>query len=81
MKSHKIQPPKLYETMPQEPDPIYPYITLPEEIFDKDEYQPGHKCMLKIEVEIEMMDKNSYQCKLLRSEELESKAEEKAEGE
>ena len=73
MKSHAIQPGKLYETMPGMPEKIYPHISLPAEVFDKEDYQPGHKCMLKIEVEIEMMSKDRYDCKLLRAEEVEEK--------
>lgn len=70
MKDHGIQPGKLYDTMPGEPEKIYPYISIPAEVFGKESYQPGHKCTLKIEVEIEVMDKHSYQCKLLKSEEI-----------
>lgn len=72
MKSHAIQPGKLYDTMPGEPEKVYPHIELPAEIFDKEEYQPGHKCTVKLEIEIETMSKHSYGCKLLRSEELEN---------
>lgn len=70
-KEHGVKPEKMYETMAQEPDMVYPHISIPAEVFDKEEYQPGHKCTLKIEVEIDVMDKHSYQCKLLRSEEIE----------
>lgn len=71
MKDHGVKLEKLYATMPGEPEVIYPHISLPAEVFDKETYQPGHKCTLKIEVEIEVMDKHSYQCKLLKSEEIE----------
>ena len=62
----------MYPTMPEN-KMVYPPISLPAECFDGEDYQPGHKCMLKIEVEIEMMSKDRYECKLLKSEEVEEK--------
>lgn len=71
MKDHGVKPEKMYPTMDKEPDKMYPYISIPADAFDKEEYQPGHKCTLKIEVEIDTMTKDSYGCKLLKSEEIE----------
>jgi len=67
---HGITPEKMYPTMTGEPEKVYPTITLPAEAFEGESYEPGHKCTLKIEVEIEIMTKNSYHCKLLKSEEI-----------
>ena len=71
MKDHGVVPEKLYPTMDGEPEKMYPSITLPAEAFEEEGYEPGHKCTLKIEVEIEMMTKENYHCKLLKSEEIE----------
>ena len=72
-KDHGVTPEKLYPTMSEEPQKIYPSITLPAEAFEGEAYEPGHKCTLKIEVEIEMMSKDRYECKLLKSEEIDEK--------
>ena len=69
MKDHGITPEPLYPTMDKPQEKIYPSIVLPAEAFEGESYEPGHKCTLKIEVEIEMMTKENYHCKLLRSEE------------
>ncbi len=70
-KDHGFVPEKMYPTMDTEPEKVYPYISLPADAFEEGEYQPGHKCTLKIEVEIESMTKKDYDCKLLKSEEIE----------
>ena len=70
--NHGIKPEKLYDTMPEEPKVIYPHrIMIPASAFEKGVYEPGHKCKLEIEVEIESMTKEYYDCKLLESEEVE----------
>ena len=72
MKDHGKKAEDMYPTMPENRI-VHPPISLPAEVFDKEESQPGHKCMLKIEVEIETMSKDMYHCKLLKSEEVEDK--------
>ena len=70
--NHGIKPEKLYPTMPDEPQTIYPHrIMIPSTAFGKGKYEPGHKCTLEIEVEIESMQKEYYDCKLIESEEVE----------
>ena len=70
MVDHGIKPEKLYPTMPDEPKKVYPHIiTLPASAFEGEKYEPGHKCKLEIEVEIESMYKERYECRLLTSEE------------
>ena len=70
MKEHGVTPEKLYPSMDNEPEKIYPFISIPAEAFDKD-YQPGHECTLKIVVKIEVMSEHHFECKLLKSEETE----------
>ena len=70
MKDHGKKVEDMYPSMPENRK-VHPHLSLPAEVFDKEEYQPGHKCMLKIEVEIETMSKEHYECKLLKSEEIE----------
>lgn len=74
MVDHGVKPEKLYSTMPDEPEKIYPHqLTIPASAFEDEAYEPGHKCTLKIEVEIDTMTKEYYVCKLLKSEEVEEK--------
>ena len=72
MVDHGIKPEKLYPTMPDEPEKVYPHrLLIPASAFEGEKYEPGHKCTLKIEVEIETMTKDHYDCKLIKSEEIE----------
>lgn len=72
MVDHGIKPEKLYDTMPNEPEKVYPQrLMIPAAAFEKEGYQPGHKCTLEIEVEIDSMNQEYYDCKLLKSEEVE----------
>lgn len=75
MKDHGEILQKLYDTMPQEPEKIYPYISLPASAFEAGEYQPGHECQLLIKVRIDSMNENTYECKLLGSQEVEEENE------
>lgn len=77
MKDQGVTPEKLYSTMPNEPEKVYPYVSLPASVFDEEEYQPGHECVLKIKVRIKMMTENNYDCELLESEEIESDSDDK----
>lgn len=72
MKDHgeKLEP--MYPTMKQEQPTIYPFITIPAEVFGK-EYQPGDECCVKVMVKIKSMNENMYDCELLKSEECDDK--------
>lgn len=80
MKNHQIQPEKLYSTMPDEPDPVYPNISLPSAIFEGNKCQIGEKYRIEVIVEIKTMDEYSYGCNLIESE-IESDEEESKENE
>jgi len=74
MVDHGIEPEALYPTMEKKPEKIYPHrLMIPASAFEGESYEPGHKCTLKIEVEIDTMSKEYYDCKLLKSEEVEEK--------
>lgn len=68
MIDHGVTPEKLYPTMQEEPDKIYPGISIPSQAFESGEYQPGDECCIKIYVKIGIMTESSYQCDLLKSE-------------
>lgn len=67
MKDHGVTPEKLYPSMPDEPEKIYPYISIPAEAFNRG-YQPGDECCIEVYVRITSMSENSFECKLLKSE-------------
>ena len=72
MVDHGIKPEKLYPTMPEEPEKIYPHrMMIPANAFEGEKYEPGHICKLEITVEIDNMGKEYYDCKLMKSEEVE----------
>lgn len=73
------KPPKLYDTMPQEPDTIYPTGYIPQEVFAEERYPVGHKCIVEVMVEITSADKMGYGVKYLQSEKIESIEEEQSE--
>jgi hypothetical protein len=54
--------------MQGEPEPIYPYISIPAEAFEKGEYQPGDECCIKVYIKIKSMNENDYSCDLVKSE-------------
>ena len=68
MIDHGVQPEKLYPTMAEEPEKIYPYINIPAAAFDKGEYQPGDVCCIEVYVKIKSMNENDFICDLLKSE-------------
>lgn len=72
---HGVTPEKMYDTMPQVPEKIYPHISLPAEAFESGEYQPGHECTITIKVKIKSMDELNYDCELISSEEVEEAGE------
>lgn len=75
-KDHGMTPEKLYPTMSEEPKKIYPHMmSIPSSAFDEGEYEPGHVCTLKIQVEIESMGKQYYECRLMKSQEVEEEKE------
>ncbi len=76
MYDHAITPEKLYQTMPEEPQKIYPSISIPAEAFEKGEYQPGDECCIEIYVKIGAMTESHYQCDLLKSEDCTEEEEE-----
>jgi hypothetical protein len=65
---HGVTPEKLYSTMPDEPEKVYPYISIPNKAFEKGEYQPGDECCIKVYVKIKSMTENDYGCDLIKSE-------------
>ena len=67
MKDHGVVPEKLYSSMPEEPEKVYPYISMPTEAFKK-EYQPGDECCIKVYVNIKSMSEHDFSCDLLKSE-------------
>lgn len=70
MKSHAIQPGKLYDTMPQMPEKIYPHIELPYEII-KDEskkYQPGEEIRITLCMKLDHIGEHNIGGDLLKSE-------------
>ena len=72
MVDHGVKPEKLYATMPDEPDKVYPHrMMIPASAFEGEAYEPGQKCTIKIEIEIDSMTKEYYDCKLIKSEEVE----------
>ena len=54
--------------MPDEPEKIYPYISIPADAFKKGEYQPGEECCIKVYVKIKSMNEHDYSCDLMKSE-------------
>ena len=57
--NHGIKPEKLYASMPDEPETVYPHrLMIPASAFEKG-YEPGHKCTLEIEVELEIENRIS----------------------
>ena len=80
MKNHEIKPEKLYTTMPDEPKPVYPMISIPSEVFEGHQCQIGEKYRVEVLVEIKSMDEYSYGCNMIESE-IESDEEEAKEGE
>lgn len=81
MKSHKIQPEKLYPvSIPEEPEPIYPHMEIPASVFEGSKCQIGDTYRVEVLVEIVRMDEQSYGCELIESE-IESDEEEAKENE
>ena len=50
MKDHGIVPEKLYPTMDNEPQKMYPNISIPAEVFEGHKCQPGEKYRIEIVV-------------------------------
>ena len=80
MKSHKIQPERLYPvSIPEDPAPIYPQVNLPYEIIsDKEGYKPGDTICVEVYIKISNISEYSFGGDLLKSE-VESMDEEKKE--
>ena len=68
MKDHGIVPEKLYPTMDNEPQKMYPNISIPAEVFEGHKCQPGEKYRIEIVVEIKSMNEYVYDCNLEESE-------------
>lgn len=81
MKDHKIQPERLYPvSIPVDPEPIYPFISLPYEIIsDKEAYKPGDVVCVEVYVKIKNIGEHVFDGNLLKSE-VETMDEETKEG-
>ena len=80
MKNHGVKPEKLYPTMQDEPEEIYPYISVPYEVIDHKQYQPGDKVRVELLIDIQSIDEHCFSGKLIESE-VETDEDEEKEGE
>ena len=69
MKDHGVVPEKLYPTMPDEPEKVYPQVSLPYEIIsDKEAYKPGDTICVEVYIKINNISEYNFGGDLLKSE-------------
>ena len=65
---HGKKPEKMYDSMPQEPEAIYPYVTIPMACLEGKKFQPGDKVSVELFIEIKHMSENDISGDLHESE-------------